>query len=111
MPTTQSQLPPPNTVASNLSKGDYFWLTQVQNQHPLITVDTSAGSFSEAAPPAGLESSTGQTNQNVEITYKKITDDLNVFTLTGVEDGPLILRRFGDVFKIKSDGTVWWKSA
>ena len=109
MQTTQTQLPQPTTRGSSLSKSDYNWLLLVQLEHPLVLVDTSAGSFSEAAPVAGVASS-GQTAQNQEITFKKTSADGNTFTLTGVEDGPLTLTAQFSFFKIKSDGTNWWRT-
>lgn len=110
MSTTQTTLPPLNTIASNLSKGDYFWATLVQQQHPLVLVNTASGNFSEAVPAAGNNPATGQTAQNQEITFKKISADAHTFTLTGVEDGPLTLTAQYSFFKIKSDGTSWWRS-
>lgn len=85
-----------------------LWFFTLQNAHPLHTVDTSKGSYSEAPPPAGLNEATGQTNQNVEITYTKTSADANTFTLTGVEGGPYMLHAQYDVIRIKSDGTSWW---
>jgi len=110
MPISQTTLPPLSTLGTNLSKSDYFWLELLQNQHPLAEVNTSQGSFSQAVPPAGLASSTGQTNQNQEITFKKTSSDGNTFTLSGAMDGPLTLTAQYSFFKIKSDGTNWWRS-
>jgi hypothetical protein len=83
------------------------WHLQVQVSNPLRTVDTSEGPYSEEAPPAGIQGS-GQSNQNVEITYTKISKDANTFTLTNVEGGPFMLHAYQDVIRIKSDGIVWW---
>jgi hypothetical protein len=87
------------------------WLFSVQNLHPLVTADTSAGSYSEALPPAGGLSGTGQNNLNQEITYRKISADGNTFTVTGSPDGPQVLTTntgAGSAVKFKSDGTDWW---
>lgn len=84
-----------------------YWFLGVQNHHPLKVIDTSAGSYTEAAPSPGVDAA-GQTNQNVEITYKKSSADGNTFTLTGVADGPQTLTAQYSHFKIKSDGTDWW---
>ena len=108
MSTTQTQLPQPTTVGSSLAKADYFWLLLVQQQLPLVVIDTSGGSFSQAAPDAGVGAS-GQTNQNMEITYVKSSSDANSFTLTGVEGGNIVISAQYAFFKIKSDGTNWWK--
>ena len=90
-----------------------YWELETQGANPLRTVDTSAGSYTENPPPAGLNESTGQTNQNQEITYVKKSADPNTFTLEGsnLPLGPYILTAQGQVLKIKSDGTDWWKSA
>jgi len=84
------------------------WHLETQRANPLNNVDTSKGSYTESAPAAGLNPATGQTNQNAEITYIKISADANVFTLTGVQDGPYYLKARRDVIRIKSDGSVWW---
>jgi len=109
MGTTQTTLPPPNTVGTNLSKSDYFWALLVQLQLPLVTIDTSAGDITEAAPDPGVGSS-GQTAQNMEITYLKSSADGNSFTLTGVQGGDIVISAQYAFFKIKSDGTNWWKT-
>lgn len=77
---------------------------------PLLIVDTSAGPYAESLPPAGLNSTTGQSNQNQEITYIKSSADANVFTLNGAQGGPYTLTARYSLMKFKSDGTVWWKS-
>ena len=86
-----------------------YWELETQQSAPLHTVDTASGPYSEAAPPAGLNSTTGQTNQNQEITYVKTSDDSNAYILTGVEGGPYTLINQFDSLKIKSDGTSWWR--
>ena len=114
MSTTLSTLFPPPTRANAVDKKGFLseplklWLFTVQNLLPLFTVDTSGGDVSQAPPPAGLNSSTGQSNQNMEITYIKSSSDGHIFTLTGVEGGPYMLTAQFDVIKIKSDGTNWW---
>jgi hypothetical protein len=92
-----------------------FWELETQGVTPLRLIDTSAGSYGENPPNAGLNDSTGQTNQNQEITYKKISSDGNTFTLTGVggnlPEGPLTLTTQWQSFKIKSNGTDWYRTA
>lgn len=109
MPTSQTQLFPPPQRGSNLPEPLLKWLLSVQNLLPLRVVDTSAGGYAETPPPAGLNTSTGQSNQNMEITYVKSSADANVFTLHGVEGGDLTLAAQYSFLKIKSDGTNWWK--
>jgi hypothetical protein len=87
-----------------------LWLFSVQNLLPLKTIDTSAGSFDETVPPAGLNAATGQSNQNMEITYVKSSSDANSYTLHGVEGGDIVISAQFAFFKIKSDGTNWWKT-
>lgn len=114
----QSALFPPPTRSKALDVHGFIseplklWLFTVQNLLPLVTVDTSAGDVPIALPPAGLNSATGQSNQNVEITYRKITIDGNTVTITGSADGSVTLTA-GDGsaasrVKFKSDGTNWW---
>jgi hypothetical protein len=64
-------------------------------------------------PPAGLNSTTGQSNQNQEIVLKKISADANVYTFTAgpgaiFPEGPRTLVFQYDSFRVKSDGTNWW---
>lgn len=108
MPTTPILPPPPTTQGSDLSPTDYQWLLIVQGLQPLYEVDTSKGSYTEAVPNAGVGSS-GQTAQCKEITYLKTSADGNTYTLTGVQGGDLTLTAARSFFKIKSDGTKWWK--
>ena len=109
MPTTQFLPIPPTTRGSNLSDTDHMYLLMLQGLAPLYLVDTSAGSYSESVPPAGLNSSTGQSAQCKEIVYRKTSGDGNTFTLTGSADGPLTLTTPGSVLRLKSDATMWWK--
>lgn len=107
MPTTPILPPAPTTQGSNLSPTDYQWLLIAQGLGQLNKVDTSKGSYTEAAPAAGVASS-GQTAQGKEIIYTKVSSDANTFTLTGVQGGPYTLVSQYDTVKIKSDGTNWW---
>ncbi len=113
MPTTQTirRLPPLRNA--NVSKEMQYWELETQSATPLRTVNTTAGSYTEAPPAAGLNGSTGQTNQNQELIYIKTSTDANVFTLAGpnLPLGPYTLTTQGQVLRIKSDGTNWWKSA
>ena len=111
MPTTQTirrQVPLKGATISEQMK---YWEMETQQAHPLHTVDTSAGSYTEAPPAAGLNSSTGQTNQNQEISYVKTSADANVYTLAGpnLPLGPYTLTAQGDWIKIKSNGTSWFR--
>jgi len=85
------------------------YLLTLQMLLPLNLVDTSAGSYAETPPSAGLNASTGQSNQNMEISYVKTTADGNTYTLNGVEGGPYTLTAQFGFLKIKSDGTNWWR--
>jgi|ERR1035438_6407184 hypothetical protein len=90
-----------------------FWEMETQQAHPMQEIDTSKGAETMSPPAAGLDSSTGQTNQNQEITYIKTSADTNVFTLQGANlpGGPYTLTAQYQTFKIKSNGAVWYKSA
>jgi len=114
MPTTQTQLFPPPLRGAQVSDSLGRFLQTLQNLLPLRNVDTSAGDYGEAPPPPGLNATTGQSNQNQELIYKKTSSDGHTFTLTGTADaplpeGPLTLTTQYDLFRIKSDGTTWWK--
>ncbi len=109
MPTTQILPQDITQRGSNLSQTDYLWMLVVQGLAPLYEVDTTDGDYSEAVPPAGVNSTTGQSAQCKEITYVKTSADGNTFTLTGVEGGDLTLAAQYQFFKIKSDATNWYK--
>lgn len=113
MSTTQTQLPQPTRRGSSLSDTDYNWLLLVQSLLPLVVVDTTDGDVVIPLPDPGVEAS-GQTAQNMEITYRKISLDANTVTITGSADGPVVLTA-GDGsaasrVKFKSDATSWWIS-
>ncbi len=80
----------------------------MQGLAPLYEVDTSKGSYTEEVPAAGVLSS-GQTGQCKEITFVKTSADGNTYTLKGVQGGNLTLTAQFSYFKIKSDGTKWWR--
>ena len=113
---TQTQLFPPPTRSAAVDDKGFLgiplrqWLFTLQNLLPLYTRDTSGGNIVEAAPPAGLNSTTGQSNQNMEITYVKSSADGHSFTLTGVQGGNIVISAQYAHFKIKSDGTSWWQT-
>jgi hypothetical protein len=112
---TQTTLPQPTKRGSNWSDTDSYYMLMVQSQHPLVTVDTSAGDQVIALPPPGAQQSTGQTNQNKEITYLKSSADANMVTITGAQGGNVVLTAqspaAGSTAKFKSDGAKWWKTA
>lgn len=110
MPTTQTIASPPPLAYTKLNEPEQQWLLYVQALQPLLRVDTTAGPYAEALPPAGLiNANTGQTNQNMERSYVKTSGDGNVFTLNGAEGGPLTLSIPFDFMKVKSDGSKWWR--
>lgn len=113
MPTTQTIRRLPPTRHAKLPDEMVYWELETQGHHPMRTVDTSKGAYTEAPPEAGLNQSTGQTNQNAEISFVKTSSDAHVFTLAGpnLPLGPYMLTVRGDHIKIKSDGTDWWKVA
>jgi hypothetical protein len=110
MPTTQILPQSPTTQGSNLSQTDYLWMLVMLGLQPLYEVDTSAGSYAEDAPPAGLTGSTWQSGQCKEITYVKTSADGNTYTLNGAQGGALTLTAQYQYLKIKSDGTNWWRT-
>lgn len=117
MPVTQTQLfePPAQSLAVDenrrLAPPLRQWLFSVQNLLPLVVIDTTSGNIVEGVPPAGLNSTTGQSNQNMEITFVKSSADANSFTLNGVQGGAIVISAQYATFKIKSDGTSWWRTA
>jgi hypothetical protein len=109
MPTTQTVLFPPPLRGTSLSQPEQKYLFTLQNLQPLRVGDSSAGPYSEALPAAGLNSTTGQSNQNQEIIYVKASADANVWTITGAISGPVLLGAQFAFARFKSDGTNWWK--
>jgi len=107
MATTQSTRRPPPLRFAKLEQPLQYWELETQQSVPMREVDTSAGNYTEAPPSPGLSGTTGQTNQNQEISFTKISADGNTFTLTGVEGGPYHLTAQYSYLKIKSNGTVW----
>lgn len=118
MSSQQTQLFPPPTRTNAVDDKGFLaiplrqWLFTIQNLLPLITVDTSAGDEIIVLPAAGLSGTTGQSNQNMEIVFRKISGDANTVTINGSADGPVILTT-GDKSatsraRFKSDGTSWW---
>lgn len=117
MSSQQTQLfPPPSRSAAVDPKGFIAipfrnWLFSLQYLAPLITVDTTAGDQAIDLPTAG-NLTNGQSNQNQELIFRKISGDANTVTITGSADGPVILTT-GDKSatsraRFKSDGTSWW---
>lgn len=118
MSTQQTTLFPPPTRAAAVDQKGFLgisfrqWLFTLQMLLPFVAVDTSLGNVVISLPPAGLNNSTGQSNQNQEIIYRKITGDANTVTVNGSADGPVVLTT-GDATatsraRFKSDGTSWW---
>lgn len=116
MSSKQTQLFPPPTRSHAVDDKGYLavplrqWLFTVQNLLPLRVGDTSGGPITEALPPAGLNSTTGQSNQNQEILYIKSSADANAWTITGAITGTVALTAQYAVARFKSDGTNWWGS-
>lgn len=119
MPTTTTVLFPPPLRDKlidgfgKITRSIQNWLLSLQNQMQLKLVDTTAGNYAEATPPAGQNSATGQSNQNQEIVYKKISADGHTFTLNASASGPLpegaqTLTAQWSKFRIKSNGTNWY---
>jgi hypothetical protein len=105
---TSTAVPPPSQY-SNLDPQTRRWLLTLQVVKPLNLVDTSDGPVSYQLPPAGANQATGQSAQNQEIIFKKISADANVFTLNGAADGPLTLSAQNDWLGVQSDGTAWYQ--
>lgn len=109
MPTTETTLFQPPLRDSVLSQPEQKYLFTLQHKDPLRIGDTSAGPYSEALPPAGLNSTTGQSNQNQEIIYVKGSADANNWTITGAISGPVVLAAQFDRARFKSNGTDWYR--
>jgi glucose dehydrogenase len=109
----QTTLFPPPVRDSSISDPQRKYLFSLQNLHPLVEVDTSAGNVVIALPNAGLTNSqTGQSNQNQEITYVKTSADGNTVTLTGAIGGNQVLTtqspNAGSCVRFKSNATGWY---
>lgn len=109
--SSQTQLFPPPLRDSNVSEPLKRWLLTLQYLLPLVTIDTTAGPVVDTLPPAGLNSSTGQSNQNAEIVYRKTSADANTVTINGSADGPIVLTSNAGAAsraRFKSNGTSWY---
>jgi len=119
MATTQTQLfdPPAQSMAvdknGRLASPLFQWLSSVQRLLPLVAVDTTSGNVVIALPPAGLNSTTGESNQNQEISYVKTSADVHTVTISGAVGGNQVLTAqtpsAGSAVRFKSDGTNWYK--
>lgn len=108
---TQTQLFPPPLRDSELPLPLQKYLFTLQNLLPLVTLDTTGGNVAIALPAAGLNSTTGQSNQNMEIIYRKTSADGNTVTISGSPDGAQVLTSntgAASRVRFKSDGTSWW---
>jgi len=110
--STKTILFEPPVRQSNIEVPIQKYLFSLQGLHPLVTVDTSGGSYAEELPPAGVNpgDATGQSNQNMEITFVKTSADGNTYTITGVESGSVTLTTQWQKAKVKSDGTFWYQT-
>ena len=108
--STQTQLPPPPLRDSTLSKSEQLYLAMLQYQILRIDVDTTSGPVTIALPSAGQTGNTGQTNQNQELIYCKVSSDGNAVTITGAASGTATLSAQWNTARFKSNGTNWVKS-
>lgn len=109
--SNQTNLFPPPLRGSSLPDALQKYLITLQMLLPLVTVDTTGGSVVIPLPPAGLNVATGQSNQNMEITYRKTSADANTVTITGSADGAQVLTSnigAASRVRLKSDGYRWW---
>lgn len=109
MPTTQTSMRIPPLRNSSLDTVIQQWLLADGLRSPLRAADTTNGSYSEALPSAGVTGNSGETNQNTEITFVKVSADANSFTITGAVSGPVVLAAQWNTAKFKSDGTNWYR--
>lgn len=111
--TTTTLFPPPLRgeildAVGKVARTFQQWLFSLQNRQQLKLVDTTSGSYAEALPAAGVNPATGQSNQDQELVYKKVSADGNTFTLTGAWDGPQTLVAQRDKVRLRSNGTNWY---
>lgn len=109
MPTKNTELFPPPIQLADLSPAIQLFLLTLQNLSQLNEGDSSGGSYSEALPAPGLNSTTGQSAQSQELTYIKISADANTWTITGAATGTVTLTTQFQSARFKSNGTVWYK--
>lgn len=98
-------------AAGKVTKSFQNWLFVLRDRAPLTIIDTSGGSVVVALPAAGLDSTTGQSNQNAELIYRKTTPDGNTVTITGSFDGNQVLTSntgAASRVRFKSDGANWY---
>lgn len=95
----------------NVPKEVLPYLFTLQRRQPLIEIDTTGGSETYSLPQAGLESGTGQSNQNAEYVIIKTSADVNTVTIIGNGITPVVLTTqspaVGSTARFKSNGAVW----
>jgi hypothetical protein len=110
MTVTHTVLFPPPQRNSGIPDSLLKWFFSLQNLHPMEEIDTTAGNVVFALPAAGLSGTTGQSNQNMEVTVVKTSGDANTVTVTGASGGPVVLTTnsgAGSHARFKSNGTLW----
>jgi hypothetical protein len=107
MPTVQTIRRPPPIKEAQLTKVMEFWELETQGQSPLFEEDTTAGPIVETLPFPGANQATGQTNQNAEYSYIKISADAHTVTINGGASGPVVLTALNQVARFKSNGNLW----
>lgn len=110
MSIKQTTLFPPPLRGADLPAPLEKFLLTLQMLTPMVEADTTAGNIVVALPAAGLNTTTGQSNQNQEIIYTKTSADANTLTITGAASGTVILGAQFAVARFKSNGSVWRKS-
>lgn len=113
MSVKQTTLFPPPVRDESISDSLRGYLFSLQRKEPLVAIDTTAGSVVVALPQPGLTNSqTGQSNQNQEIAYVKISADANTVTISGAVGGNQVLTTQtpnpGSCVRFKSDATNWY---
>jgi hypothetical protein len=110
MSVKQTTLFPPAFRDSKLAPTEQRYLFTLQRQLPLVEIDTSGGNVVIALPPAGLNSTTGESNQNQEIIYVKTSADANTVTINGALSGTVVLTMQYEAARFKSNATSWIES-
>ena len=103
LPSVKTTLFQPPLRNSDVPLPMQKWFLTLQNLHPMFEVDTSKGAAIETLPPAGLNTATGQSNQNSEYIY--VASGAHTLTIVGASGGNAVITNA--VARFKSNGAIW----
>lgn len=111
MKVVQTTLFPPPVRDTSLSESLRKYFFSVQMLLPLATVDSSDGGGTITLPAPGVNPGalTGQSNQNQELIYIKVSADANPVIIHGAISGDVTLAAQWAFARFKSNATDWFR--